>query len=220
MTGHGSEPEKPQVVKDLEDADDFIEKVSRSYKQIHAAAHTKALDKLVEEGIIKMEDGDYDLTPLDGKEGKGNRDKLKGYMMEHFDKNMKKRLKGWDDLTDKWKRFYMQSVLGITEETLGTLIEKAQKDYNVHTHLQAQDEAYKKIFSQHAQLKLGLAKKEHAKDIFEHYFKMPKDQMEKVKWDQFENNDLMIQEVVKDRLEGQNVTDKKYLKHQTWYKSE
>lgn len=213
--GHGNHGE-PEIVTELKNGDEFLKRIQKSYNQIHSRAHTHALDKLVEEGLIEMKDGDYDFDALKKSDV---RKKLKEYMLEHFDQNMKKRLGDiWDTFNKRWKDFYMESVLGITGDTLEQHLNSYQGDYNVDLHLRAQEEALKHIMQKHQQIHIGMVKGEHAKDVFKHYLKLPEDEMAKIEWDMLEKNSLYIRSAIHEHMSHNKFTDP-YLRQQPWYKS-
>ncbi|MBS3121624.1 hypothetical protein J4434_01955 [Candidatus Woesearchaeota archaeon] len=214
--GNGHSHDKPEIVKQLEEADELIKRITGNYFHVHSHAHSAAIEQLANEGILERdEQGFIKFDKLDEKEAQ---EKLHEYMMGHFDTFMKNHLKDmWGGLSKQWKEFYRQTLLGVTENNLKQLIDAHGKDYNVEQHKDAHKKALNTIVNQHQSIKMGMVKGEHAKDVLEKYLKVDKEHLGSIDYDIL-GNDAQMQELMYAHANG-HVNDK-YIKQQVWYKKD
>lgn len=216
--GHGHGHGKPEIVKQLEEADELIKRISGNYLHVHSHAHTKAIEQLADEGILERDDqGFIKFDKLDEKDAQN---KLHQYMMEHFDTFMKGHLKDmWSGLNKQWKEFYRKTVLGTTEDSLKRAIDTYGKDYSVDAHRSIHKEALDHILAQHDDIKRGMVKGEHAKDVAKHYIKVPEEHMGSIDWDIL-GNDYQIQSLMQAHSRSERPLSDRYFKGQVWYKKD
>ncbi|MFH1439302.1 MAG: hypothetical protein ABIG89_01970 [Candidatus Woesearchaeota archaeon] len=205
------------IVDILKRNEKAVESIALNYHQMHSEAHTTALKRMREEGLIEFNDDtqEYQFSAL---KDSAKRDKLHEYMMEDFDARLAKTVAGWDNLEEIRKDTHRRRIYGLTSEGLKKTIDRHKDNYNTQTHLRSQEDSFKRIMNElNTSLAGMLNDRKHVMPILKDYLKIDDEHIEKMK-DQIEERPDYLGQLYMIKKQGQDINDKDFLESLEFYR--